>query len=636
MRIFGLGASIGIAVALAAGCGGAKTQGPQGAEWAPCGGDPTDRGPSDVNEPEQLTIASDEFWTHMLKRDPTMATRLGISGYDDLLPDASPEGINERLAEATRLYFLAQTIDPTFLSARERITLAILLHELRSEYATRICEAELWEVDHLWGPQIWLLSLGTQTPVKTPEDERNYLARLSKFGTYIDQRIGALKVGLARGLTPPRLNVERTLQQLKELSEVPDAEYALLAADGQLPEEQRAAFRKRIRAVVSETVRPAFARYRAFLADGMLPKARNKVGINALPKGTECYRALIRQHTSRDDTPQQIHDLGLAEMKRIRAEMTAVATKLFPGKSLPDVLTMLRDDPQYGFSNRDEVHNTAMAVVKRAEARLPEVFAVLPKAPVEVKRMEPHAEKDSPMAYYFNPSADGKRAGTYYVNTYEPRSRPRYTSEVLAFHEAVPGHHLQIAVAMELDGIPDFQKHAGTTAFVEGWGLYAERLSDEMGLYTGELDRLGMLSFEAWRAARLVVDTGLHAFGWTRQQAIDYMLANTASALPDIENEVDRYITWPGQALAYKLGQIEILRLRERAKQQLGERFDLREFHRIVLRNGAVPLNVLEREVQRWINETNCPPPGPIKRRRGAQRSAQPLDPTTCRRSPAR
>lgn len=595
-----IGFAFGVALAFAAGCGGTAKP----AEDVAIVNTSSDASASKAaSASASLRELGDELWAHMLAQNPTMATRLGIPGYDDKLPDASLAGIAKARRQAREMLDRAEAIDAAQLTPSERITRAILIRELRGEVEAELCRGELWEVDHLWGPQIWLLSLGSQTPVKTEADEQNYLARLSKFGTYVNDRIAALTQGLSEGLAPPKLNVERTLRQLEELSTVPTADYALLAADADLPEAQRAAFRARISAVVDETVRPAYERYRSFLAKKMLPKARETVGVSALPFGAECYRAQVRNHTSRDDTPTRLHELGLSEMKRIRAEMTVVAAKLFPGKSLPEVLTMLRDDPKYGFASRDDVHDTAIAIVQRAEARLPEVFAVLPKAPVEVKRMEPHAEKDSPMAYYFNPSQDGKRPGTYYVNTYLPEKRPRYTAEVLAFHEAVPGHHLQIAVAMELDGIPEFQKHAGTTAFVEGWGLYSERLSDEMGLYSGEMARLGMLSFEAWRAARLVVDTGMHALGWTRQRAIDYMLANTASTLPDIENEVDRYITWPGQALAYKVGQIEILRLRERAKAKLGDRFDLREFHRRVLQNGAVPLDVLDVEIERWTDE---------------------------------
>jgi uncharacterized protein (DUF885 family) len=553
-----------------------------------------DPGPPGPTASEQLASVSDDMWKHMLADNPTMATQLGVPGYDDKLPDVSAEGIARSRAEARALLDRAEAIDVAQLTEDERITRAILVHELRSDLESAVCKQEQWTVDHLWGPQVWFLNLGDQTRVETAEDEDNYILRLNKFGSYVDQRIATLRTGLADGLVAPGLNVERSLRQLDELVMLPAEDMALLGADRLVPDERKAAFRKRIVSSIQTIVRPAYERYRAVLVEELSPAARDTVGVGALPFGDECYRARIRAHTSRDDSPQQLHDLGLSEMKRIRGEMETLAAVLFPGKPLPDVLKMLRDDPKYGFETRDEVEKAAVAAVRRAEAKLPEVFSVLPKAPVQVKRLEPHAEKDSPMAYYRNPSADGKQPGTYFVNTYLPEQRPRYTAEVLAFHEAVPGHHLQIAIAMELDDIPEFQKHAGTTAFVEGWALYAERLCDEMGLYTGDMDRLGMLSFDAWRAARLVVDTGMHSLGWTRQQAIDYMLANTASTLPDIENEVDRYITWPGQALAYKVGQLEILRLREQQKKALGDRFDLRLFHQQVLENGAVPLSVLD------------------------------------------
>lgn len=579
-----------VAVALAAACGGSTKIDAER---------PT--APASVASAE-LAAVGDEMWQYMLRQNPVMATQLGVPGYDDKLADASLEGIEKSRAEARALLERAEAIDLDALTRRERISHAILVRELRGGLDTAVCKNELWSVDHLWGPQVWLLDLGPQARLKTEQDEANYLARLSRFGVYIDQRIAGLRAGIEQGLVAPKLNVERSLRQLEELAQVPTEEFVLLDADRRLPDDRKPGFRAAVSEVIEETVRPAYERYRAFLADELLPKTRDTVGVGALSAGELCYRALILRHTSRDDAPETLHELGLAEMARIRGEMEALGAKLFPGKDLPAVLAMLRDEPKYGFATRDEVEQAANTAVKRAQDRLPEAFEVLPKAPVEVQRLEAYAEKDSPMAYYRNPSADGAQPGTYFVNTYLPEKRPRYTAEVLAFHEAVPGHHLQISIAMELEQIPEFQKHAGTTAFVEGWALYSERLSNEMGLYSGDLDRLGMLSFDAWRAARLVVDTGMHSLGWTRQQAIDCMLANTASTLPDIENEVDRYITWPGQALAYKVGQLEILRLRELAREKLGDRFDLREFHKRVLQNGAVPLNVLSDEIQRWID----------------------------------
>lgn len=582
-------------VGVVAGCGGAPAPAPA----SPAPASPASRTAASA----ALAAAADRAWRRTLRENPTMATQLGVPGYDDRLPDPSIGHAEAAVREARALLAEVEAIDESALSPSERITRAMLVRELRGEVEGAVCRGERWIVDHLWGPQVWFLNLGTQTRLRTPGDERNYLARIDKMPAYLDAKIAALRAGLAEGLVAPRLNVERALRQLDELADTPPESWPLVAAADQVPEARRAALRSAIAARVAGAVAPAFARYRAFLADELLPAARTAVGVGALPGGGDCYRAAIRRHTSLDVDPQTLHELGLREMKRIRAEMRALAAGLFPGVPLEDVLARLRDDPAYGFSTRDEVEAAAVAAVDRARAALPRAFSRLPRAPVEVKRLEPHAEKDAPMAYYRNPSADGEQPGTYFVNTYLPRQRPRYTAEVLAFHEAVPGHHLQVALAMELEGVPEFQKHAGTTAFVEGWALYAERLADELGLYSGPLDRLGMLSFDAWRAARLVVDTGIHALGWSRQRAIDYMVANTASTLPDIENEVDRYITWPGQALAYKVGQLEIVRLRRRAQQALGDRFDLRAFHDRVLRNGAVPLDVLAGEIDDWIRD---------------------------------
>lgn len=550
---------------------------------------------------QELLSLGNDFWEAMMRNDPTGATFLGVPGYDHLLPDPSVAGAERARAEAKRMLVRANAIDVAQLSRNEQVSLAILKRELSNEIEGEACKQELWTVDHLWGPQVWLLNLGGHTRVASKEDRDNYLARLSKFGGYMRQHIAAMKVGLSEGLAPPRINVDRAVRQLGELAAVPPDQSPLAAVAEKVPAPEQAHFKKAVVKEVTDTVRPAFAEYETFLQEVVLPRARAKVGVSALPLGEGCYRAAIRAHTSQDEEPLTLHHLGLSEMKRIRAEMTAVSKKLFPGKSLKRVLDMLRDDEGYGFSSREKVEAAAVQAVARAQEKLPEAFSTLPKSQLEVKRLEAHLERDAPMAYYFPPSADQARSGIYYVNTYKPESRPKYTAEVLAFHEGVPGHHLQIATAMELEDVPEFQKHAATTAFTEGWGLYAERLSDELGLYSGDLDRLGMLSFDAWRAARLVVDTGLHSLGWSRKQAIAYMMENTASSLPDIENEVDRYITWPGQALAYKVGQLEILRLRAEAKKALGPQFNLREFHHEVLKNGGVPLNVLKEQVHLWI-----------------------------------
>jgi uncharacterized protein (DUF885 family) len=320
-----------------------------------------------------------------------------------------------------------------------------------------------------------------------------------------------------------------------------------------------------------------------------------------LAGGDEAYRRLIRHHTSLDLTPEELHGTGLREIERIDAEFVELGGRGLGTPGLAETLGRLRADSGLYFSTREEVFAKAGSALARAREAIADWFGILPQAPCEVVAMAAHEEKHSTIAYYRQPAEDGSRPGQYYVNTSEPGTRPRYEAEVLAYHEAIPGHHLQIAIAQELDGLPDFRRHLGVTAFWEGWGLYTERLSDEMGLYSADLDRLGVLSFDAWRACRLVVDTGLHAFGWTRQQAIDFTTEHTALAENNILNEVDRYLVWPGQALAYKTGQLEIRRLRAEAESRLGARFDIRAFHDAVLSGGALPLTTLRGIVTDWV-----------------------------------
>jgi uncharacterized protein (DUF885 family) len=342
-------------------------------------------------------------------------------------------------------------------------------------------------------------------------------------------------------------------------------------------------------------VRPAFARYRDVLHDEVLPVARRSdvPGLMHVPGGADAYRRLIRHHTSLDLDAEQVHATGLSEIARIDAEFVELGARVLGTGDLPGTLMRLRDDPALFFATRDEVQAKATDALARARDAIPDWFGILPATPCEVVRMEAHEEKHSTLAYYRQPAADGSRPGQYFVNTYQPETRARYEAEALAYHEAIPGHHLQLAIGQERTDLPVFRRHLGPTAFVEGWGLYSERLSDEMGLYSGDLDRFGILSFDAWRACRLVVDTGMHALGWSRDEAIAFMSAHTALAANNIANEVDRYIVWPAQALGYKIGQLEMLRLRAEARDRLGEGFRIRAFHDVVLGAGAVPLSTL-------------------------------------------
>jgi uncharacterized protein (DUF885 family) len=357
---------------------------------------------------------------------------------------------------------------------------------------------------------------------------------------------------------------------------------------------------------VAEEIRPAFGRYRAFLAEELGPVARgdNRPGLGALPGGDVTYGHLVRSHTTLDLTPEAIHAIGLTETSRIDAEFEELGGRLLGTGDRAEVLQRLRTDPALYFSTREEVLTVAKTSLARANDAIGDWFGRLPITPCIVVEMGPHEAKHSTIAYYRQPAADGSRPGSYYINTTEPETRPRYEAETLAFHEAVPGHHLQLAIAQELAGLPTFRRLTGPTAYIEGWGLYSERLSEEMGLLTGDLDRFGILSFDAWRACRLVVDTGLHALEWSRDRAIRFMVEHTALAENNIANEVDRYLALPGQALAYKLGQLEILRLRDEARAALGPRFDIRSFHDAVLGEGAVGLGTLRAAIGAWTERS--------------------------------
>jgi uncharacterized protein (DUF885 family) len=469
-----------------------------------------------------------------------------------------------------------------------------------------------WTVDAMGGPQTTLLDLVEYQTIETPEDGARLIARWQAIGPFLDQVIADLRRALAGGRVAVRTPVERTIDELWNLDRLPAAEWKLAspatAPHPEWTEGEREAFRRDLLASVEDAAVPAFRRYRAALETEILPAARpdDQPGLSHVPGGAAAYRAMIRVHTTLDLDPEAVHETGLREIARIDAEFVELGRRILGTSDLATTLEALRADPALRFSTAEEVFATAVASLARAQATTAAWFGRLPQAPCEVIRIPEHAEAHQTIAYYAWPAMDGSRPGRYYINLYEPTTRPRYEAEALAFHEAVPGHHLQIAIAQELEGLPAFQRMLGSTAFAEGWGLYTERLSEEMGLYSSDLDRFGILSFDAWRAGRLVVDTGMHALGWSRQQAIDYLKEHSALGENNIANEVDRYIVWPGQALAYKVGQLEILRLRADARERLGDRFDVRAFHDAVLGAGAVSLTTLGQMVETWVRQTEA------------------------------
>jgi uncharacterized protein (DUF885 family) len=431
------------------------------------------------------------------------------------------------------------------------------------------------------------------------------------MGPTIDQEIANLRRALGAGKVATRDAVTHVIAQLDQLLAQPDVEWPLRAPaaaphlDPTWTDAGRRAFVAAIDAAIAGSIRPAFQRYRQVLSAEVLPRARDDahVGLSNVPGGAECYPRLIQVHTSLSLGADEIHRFGETEIERLRREAIRLGSEIFHTTDFAEIRRRLQSDRALFFTTREEVEAKAAAALARSTAAMPRFLGKLPRTPCVVKRIAAYEEADSPIAYYRPAAIDGSRAGTYYVNTSLPATRPRYEAEALAFHESIPGHHVQIAIAQELTGLPEFRKHLGVTAFVEGWGFYAERVADELGLYSGPLDRLGMLSLELWRAGRLVVDTGMHAQGWSRQQAIAYLEANTIIAPNNVVTEVDRYIGWPAQALAYKIGQREILALRAEAERRLGARFDRRAFHDVVLGSGAVSLPVLRAQIGIWLDD---------------------------------
>ncbi len=559
---------------------------------------------------EDLMQLAEEYWQANLRNNPTTATSLGDTRYDNLLADNSPAGQDAQQAQLEDLLSRVEQVPVDALGETDRVTRTALLFEIRSDLARLACGFSSWNVDPLGGPQAGLFNIPSLQQLSDEASGRAMVERWEAMGPYVDQHIANLREGLAQDKVAINKAVEKVLEQLDDHEARPLSEWSLLNPLETIPDDwdqqYRAEFAQQLTAAVGNGVRPALMRYRDFLREEVLPRARDNdaPGIMHVPGGDACYRNLITVHTSLSLEPREIHGIGLTEVARINDEMRELGGRVLGTTDLETIHRRLREDPDLHFATRDEVQAKADEALSRAREAMPKWFGVLPEAPCIVVRMEAHEEKHSTIAYYRRPAADGSRPGRYFINTYAPETRPRYEAEALAFHEAIPGHHLQIAIMQELDDIPAFRRHGGVTAYVEGWGLYTERLSREMGLYSSDTDLFGMLSYDSWRACRLVVDTGMHALGWTRQQAIDYMLANSVLAENNIINEVDRYIAWPGQALAYKLGQREIFRLRGLAEERLGDRFRIQDFHDAVLGQGAVDLETLAEIVERWIVAT--------------------------------
>lgn len=559
-----------------------------------------------MTHPDLKAIA-DEYWEAVLEASPTYATFVGDHRYDDRLDDLSEA---EEAAYVARIGGIVQRVadlDEGSLSAADRVTRGLLEAEVdnaRVRHEHRMAELAS---DQMTGPHTGLLELAPQTKAADAASAGMLVERYRQVDRYLDQAVERFRAGLARGRTPAAINIERSLNQIDGYLASPldgDPFVNLPQPDdpGDLDVD---AWRGDLRVVTEEVIRPGFARYRAVLADELAAAARDDdhPGLCHMAGGDEVYAALVRLHTTTDLSPQELHDIGMEEItQRLPDEYVALGRRAFALDELPAIFQRLRSDEALRYSSGEEIMADAVAALDRARAAIPEWFGRLPRTDCEIAEVPEYLAADAPAAYYFPPAGDGSRPGTYFVNTHNPGAKSRSEAESIGYHEAIPGHHLQLAIAAELPDVPDFQRLGfGNTAYVEGWALYTERLADEMGLYSGDVDRLGMLTADAWRAGRLVVDTGLHALGWTRRQAIDFFLEHTPLDEDEVTVEIDRYIGMPGQALAYKAGQREIFRLRSLARRRLGDAFDIRSFHDAVLEHGAVTLPILADLVEAWV-----------------------------------
>jgi uncharacterized protein (DUF885 family) len=546
-------------------------------------------------------------WDANLREAPLFATSVGDHRFDDRLGDISPDALARGRARRRAVLAEARALTAATLSPEDRTTLELFAETLEvSLEVDDACALRTWSVSaQAANPLVEWNDLPGIHVVRDQADADRLLARFRQLSTVIDDTVANLRLGAAAGRYASAGAVDRVIAMVDGELARPAREWSWVrAAVHPHPgwsREREEAFAAALAGAIDGEVRPALARYRRLLAEEIRPHARAAEGLGTLPGGARCYLALIRLHTTLARTPAELHRLGEEEIARIDGELTALGRRLFGTTDLGATLARVRGDRGMFFASSDEVEARAARALATAKAKIPQFFGILPKADCIVERVPDFEAPYTTIAYYRQPNADGTTPGRYMINVSEPTTRPRYEAAVLAYHESIPGHHLQIATAQELVALPAFRRHEGFTAYVEGWALYAETLADEMGLYEADVDELGRLSYQAWRASRLVVDTGIHAMGWSREQAVAYMLAHTALAENNIKNEVDRYIGNPGQALAYKVGELTILRLRAEARAALGPRFALPAFHDVVLGGGPVSLGVLERRVHDWM-----------------------------------
>ena len=553
---------------------------------------------------EDLRALADEYWEYVLKAGPTEAHMLGDYRYIDQFEDVSRAAEDADIAATRSFAQRARRLDVSDLSSSDLTTLETLVFMAETDASILEMRQAEFGVDPIFGPQVTAQVVLPQMTVETPEHAEKMLDKYVAFARHVDQSTERLREGIANGRVNAAFAVKKTVEALDAVLAVPvdDSPYLAIQMPESFTDGDIAGWRERAAVVVTDTVNPAFERYRNVIRDEVGPVARpdEEAGLFALADGELIYSRLIDQFTTLSMQADEIHHIGLEQIAKLADEYREIAGPVLGTTSLEEIFAALRDDPTLHHTNGDDVVAASEAAFAKAKAEMGDWFGRLPRSDCFVKET-----KDGPVAFYFPPAEDGSREGTFFMNTADPTSWGTFEIEATAFHEGIPGHHLQIAIAQELgDSIPAFQRNAWISAYGEGWGLYTERLADEMGMYGSELDRIGMLMADSTRACRLVVDTGMHALRWSRQQGIDYMAANSPMSMHTIVEEIDRYLTMPGQAVSYMIGRLEIQRMRADAEATMGDRFDIKGFHDAVLGSGLVTLPTLDRIVREWAADS--------------------------------
>ena len=571
---------------------------------------------NEIKEPEvnKIIISEDKIfeeylasqWDKDLEDRPIFASLLGDERFNQDITPNDLEYYQSRIVKLQDKKEKLKSFDFNKLNSDNKLNYKLLDLNLDNSLEASNYPSYYMSLNQRGGVQSYY-ETGDRLVYSSKSDYEDWLVRLSKYSDNIVNTTNNLKEGLTKGYTQPKLVTKQVITQIdnllnNDLDNHPYLKIFLSANDEYFINDDKNQLIEDAKELITNKIIPAYQELNAFLKDEYLPQSRDSIGLDGVPNGKEWYEYVARYHTTTKLTPDEIHDIGLSEVKRIRSEMEQIIKDLEWEGDFKSFLNYLRTSPRFYYDNGEDLLNAYLIMAKKIDPLLPKIFKVFPRAPYGVIPIPEESAPFTTTAYYNGPAKG--RPGYFYANLYKPESRPKYEIPVLTVHEAVPGHHFQISLAQELENVPTFRKYLSFTAFVEGWGLYSEELGEFMGIYDDPYDKFGQLTYDMWRAIRLVVDTGMHYKGWSRDDAINLFIENTAKSKLDIENEVDRYIAWPGQALAYKIGQLKILELRQKAERELGDKYDIKDFHHEILKRGSVPLDILEGYINDWISET--------------------------------